>query len=81
MSDYSYEAVDAGGLKIQGTLDVVDQNEAIRRVKEMGLFPVRIAAAREFRKKRLSTHLWHEHIRLEDTIELAFHCDIKETAF
>lgn len=54
MSDYSYEAVDAGGLKIQGTLDVVDQNEAIRRVKEMGLFPVRIAAAREFRKKRLS---------------------------
>src|SRR5882724_5026147 len=41
MSNYSYEAVDAGGLKIEGKLEVVDQNEAIRRLKEMGLFPVR----------------------------------------
>jgi type IV pilus assembly protein PilC len=47
MSNYSYEAVDAGGLKIEGKLEVVDQNEAIRRLKEMGLFPVRIVEARE----------------------------------
>ena len=46
MSNYSYEAVDAGGLKIEGKLEVVDQTEAIRRVKEMGLFPVRIVEAR-----------------------------------
>ena len=39
MSNYSYEAVDAGGLKIQGTLEVDDQVEALRRIKEMGLFP------------------------------------------
>lgn len=48
MSNYSYEAVDAGGLKIEGTLNVLDQTEALRRVKEMGLFPVRIVAVREF---------------------------------
>jgi type IV pilus assembly protein PilC len=46
MSNYSYEAVDAGGLKVEGHLDVMDQNEAIRRVKEMGLFPVRIVEER-----------------------------------
>lgn len=51
MSNYSYEAVDAGGLKIEGTLNVVDQTEALRRVKEMGLFPVRIVAMREFQRK------------------------------
>lgn len=52
MSNYAYEAVDAGGLQIKGTLDVMDQNEALRRVKEMGLFPVRIAAVREIRQRR-----------------------------
>ena len=46
MSNYSYEAVDAGGLKIQGTIDVLDQNEALRRIKEMGLFPVKLSQAR-----------------------------------
>ncbi|HEX4266039.1 MAG TPA: type II secretion system F family protein [Verrucomicrobiae bacterium] len=46
MSNYSYEAVDAGGLKVEGKLEVMDQNEAIRRVKEMGLFPVRIVEER-----------------------------------
>lgn len=51
MSNYSYEAVDAGGLKIEGRLDVVDQNEAVRRVKEMGLFPVRIVATKPPRQK------------------------------
>ena len=46
MSNFSYEAVDSGGLKIEGQLEVIDQNEAIRRVKEMGLFPVRIVEAK-----------------------------------
>src|SRR5207302_870515 len=49
-SNFSYEAVDSGGLKIEGHLEVVDQNEAIRRVKEMGLFPVRIVEAKLARK-------------------------------
>src|SRR5580765_3611459 len=51
MSSYCYEAVDAGGLKTAGTLDVADQTEALRRVKEMGLFPTKIKAAR---RQRLS---------------------------
>ena len=50
MSNYSYEAVDSGGLKIEGSLEVMDQNEAIRRVKEMGLFPVRIVEARRAKR-------------------------------
>ena len=51
MSNYCYEAVDAGGLKIQGSLDVSDQNEALRRIKEMGLFPTRVAQVMPFRRK------------------------------
>ena len=50
MSNYCYEAVDAGGLKIQGSLDVTDQNEALKRIKEMGLFPTRVAQAMPFRR-------------------------------
>jgi type IV pilus assembly protein PilC len=48
MSSYCYEAVDAGGLKIQGALDVTDQNEALKRIKEMGLFPIKVAQATPF---------------------------------
>jgi len=48
MSSYCYEAVDAGGLKIQGALDVTDQSEALKRIKEMGLFPTRVAQATPF---------------------------------
>ena len=48
MSSYCYEAVDADGLKIQGALDVTDQREALRRIKEMGLFPTRVAQASPF---------------------------------
>jgi type IV pilus assembly protein PilC len=46
MSHYSYEAVDSGGLRIAGSLDVPDQSEALRRIKEMGFFPTKIAEAR-----------------------------------
>jgi type IV pilus assembly protein PilC len=48
MSGFSYEAVDAGGLKIQGVLDVTDQGEALKRIKEMGLFPIKVAQATPF---------------------------------
>lgn len=67
MSSYFYEAVDAGGSRSKGSLNVVDQSEALRRIKEMGLFPtmVRLAstaparlpilAARRKRPNRLFT--------------------------
>ncbi len=54
MTDYSYEAVDAGGLKMQGTLEVANQSEALRRIREMGLFPVKIAEARRRRQPLLA---------------------------
>ncbi len=51
MTSYCYEALDSTGLKTQGTLEVTDQSEALRRIKDMGLFPMRIAAAN--RRRRL----------------------------
>ncbi|HXF10993.1 MAG TPA: hypothetical protein VN625_09420, partial [Desulfuromonadaceae bacterium] len=42
MSNYLYEAVDASGLRSKGALDVMDQSEALRRIKEMGLFPTKV---------------------------------------
>jgi type IV pilus assembly protein PilC len=44
MSNYSYVAVDPQGIESRGTLDVSDQTEAVRRIKEMGLFPTRVLA-------------------------------------
>lgn len=43
MSSYAYEAVDAAGLRIQGSLDVASQSEALQRIKEMGLYPTRVS--------------------------------------
>ncbi len=48
MSNYSYEAVDAGGLRSKGSLDVINQSEALRRLKEMGLFPIAVRQAAAF---------------------------------
>src|SRR5579872_4207380 len=45
MSDYFYEAVDAGGSRSKGSLNVLDQGEALRRIKEMGLFPTMVRPA------------------------------------
>src|SRR3954471_11749564 len=55
MSSYCYEAVDPAGVKITGMLDVSDQSEALKRIKEMGLFPTKIAAARERWRHRVVT--------------------------
>ncbi len=46
MSSYSYVAVSADGRETRGTLDVSDQSEAVRRIKEMGLFPTKILGNR-----------------------------------
>jgi type IV pilus assembly protein PilC len=46
MSSYSYVAVNPKGTETRGTLDVPDQIEALRRIKEMGLFPTKVLADR-----------------------------------
>ncbi len=45
MSSYAYVAVNPEGRETRGTLDVSDQSEALRRIREMGLFPTKIFAA------------------------------------
>src|SRR6266404_3166457 len=46
MSNYSYVAVDSAGSEMRGCLDVSDQFEAVKRIKEMGLFPTKILESR-----------------------------------
>lgn len=42
MPKFSYVAMDSRGKETKGTLEVGNQNEAITRVKEMGLFPTKV---------------------------------------
>ena len=51
MSSFSYVAIDPQGLESRGTLDVSDQSEALRRIKEMGLLPTKVLAARKPRQR------------------------------
>jgi type IV pilus assembly protein PilC len=44
MSSFSYVAVDPAGVEARGQLEVSDQSEALRRIKDMGLFPTRVSA-------------------------------------
>jgi type IV pilus assembly protein PilC len=46
MPEFCYVAMDSRGKETKGKLDVADQNEAIRRVKNMGYFPTRVDAAK-----------------------------------
>ncbi|MGD0745470.1 MAG: type II secretion system F family protein [Verrucomicrobiota bacterium] len=52
MPKYNYVALDARGNETKGSLEVATQNEAIGRVKEMGLFPTRIAEAEKVQEKQ-----------------------------
>jgi type IV pilus assembly protein PilC len=45
MPKYDYIALDNRGAETKGSIEVATQNEAISRVKEMGLFPTKIAEA------------------------------------
>ncbi len=45
MPKYDYVALDARGNETKGSIEVTSQNEAIGRVKEMGLFPTKIVEA------------------------------------
>ena len=56
MSNYSYVAVDPQGVESRGTLDVSDQTEALRRIKEMGLFPTKVLAASQRGYRAAQSH-------------------------
>ncbi len=51
MPKYNYVAMDAHGKETKGTLEVASQNEAIGRVKEMGLFPTKIVETDKVKEK------------------------------
>src|SRR5258707_10335371 len=51
MPKYNYVAMDAHGKESKGTLEVATQNEAIGRVKEMGLFPTKIVEIDKVKEK------------------------------
>ncbi|HEX7577138.1 MAG TPA: type II secretion system F family protein, partial [Verrucomicrobiae bacterium] len=51
MPKYDYIALDAHGKETKGSIEVASQNEAIGRVKEMGLFPTKIIEAERVRDK------------------------------
>ena len=51
MPKFSYVAMDSTGKETKGTLDVGSQNEAIGRVKEMGLYPTRIVEVDKIKEK------------------------------
>ena len=42
MNTYSYTALDVQGRETKGTLQVATQDEALKRIKEMGFFPVKV---------------------------------------
>jgi len=52
MPKYSYVAMDSRGKESKGTIEVASQNEAIGRVKEMGLFPTRVLATEKSKPVR-----------------------------
>src|SRR5258706_101475 len=51
MPKFNYVAMDAKGAESRGTLEVGNQNEAIGRVKEMGLFPTKIVEVDKVKEK------------------------------
>ncbi|MGB7748063.1 MAG: type II secretion system F family protein [Verrucomicrobiia bacterium] len=52
MPKYDYVALDARGKETKGTVEVASQNEAIGRVKEMGLFPTKIVETEKPQEKK-----------------------------
>src|SRR5471032_31950 len=51
MPKYNYVALDQKGAETKGSIEVASQNEAIGRVKEMGLFPTKIVEADKAQEK------------------------------
>src|ERR1051325_5278950 len=55
MPKFTYVAMDKEGKESKGTLEVSSQNEAIGRVKEMGLFPTKIVELDKAKEKAENT--------------------------
>lgn len=53
MTSYAYQAVNAAGQPMRGTLAVLNQNEALRRIREMGLFPTKLTERLAEREQRV----------------------------
>ena len=51
MPKFNYVAMDSRGKETKGTLEVTNQNEAITRVKEMGLFPTKVVEVDKTKEK------------------------------
>ena len=51
MPRYNYIALDTHGEETKGTIEVASQNEAISRVKEMGLFPTKIVESEKSQER------------------------------
>jgi type IV pilus assembly protein PilC len=56
MSQYAYVAVDPQGKESRGNLEVDDPIEAVRRIKEMGLFPTRVFMSDRSRLRKAKGH-------------------------
>src|SRR2546421_8270161 len=56
MSNYAYVAVDLQGAEARGTLDVADQSEALRRIREMGLFPTKVSERNRVKRSVLKAN-------------------------
>jgi type IV pilus assembly protein PilC len=54
MPKYDYVALDSRGAETKGSIEVASQNEAIGRVKEMGLFPTKIVEADKVQDKKVA---------------------------
>src|ERR1700690_3634756 len=52
MPKFDYVALDNRGKETKGTVEVASQNEAIGRVKEMGLFPTKIIETEKVQEKK-----------------------------
>ena len=52
MPKFNYVAMDSHGKETKGTLEVNSQNEAIGRVKEMGLFPTKIVEVEKVKQDK-----------------------------
>src|SRR5712692_4305776 len=57
MANYSYIAIDPRGSETRGLVDVADQHEAVRRIKEMGLFPTKVTSAGRAQKRSAGLNL------------------------
>jgi type IV pilus assembly protein PilC len=64
MSNYSYVAIDLRGIETRGSIDVPSQGEALKRIKDMGLFPTKILETREVLRPVRRRRLAHRNRRL-----------------